>query len=300
MVYSKSQRFEHVELKVNDLAKALHFYKDGLGLVEIGKENGVIYLGCGYDKNYDLAISEGGTGVSHFAVRVDNEGELAYFTRKLKEHGVPLTHHNGSEPCQEKGIRFKLPSGIPMELVLVEDNDYVNPARPAYLRNVASAPMNIDHINLMTKDVRKETDFFQQVLDFKISDIVDPEMNGKYAMAFMRFRGYHHDVATTLTKNPNETMHHLAWTMSNFEHIKVACDVLVQFEIDVEMGPGRHPIGPNLYAYFMEPGGNRFEFVSEQACLDPDSPTKTWRSMQDTLESWSKLRKPPGSFMKGS
>lgn len=299
-MHSKAQRFEHVELKVKDLSKALHFYKEGLGLVEIAKENGIIYLGCGYDKNYDLAVSEGGTGVSHFAVRVDDEEELEHFYKKLKNQNVSVSRQNGTEPGQEKGIRFQLPSGIPMEFVLVSDNSYVNPARPAYLRNTASAPLNIDHINLMTTDVKKETDFFREVLEFKISDIVDPEMNGNYMMTFMRFRNYHHDVATTITKNPADTLHHLAWTMSNIEHIKVACDVLSQFEIDVELGPGRHPIGPNLYAYYLEPGGNRFEYVAEQANLDPASPTQTWRSMADTLESWSKLRKPPGSFIKGS
>ena len=298
-MHSKAQRFEHAEIKVKDLSKAMHFYKDALGLVEIGKEDGVIYLGCGYDKNYDLAVSEGGTGLAHFAVRVDNEEEMEYFHKKISNLGVKVDRHNGTEPGQVKGIRFNLPSGIPMEFVLVDDNSYVNPSRPAYPRNVASAPLNIDHVNLMVLDVRKETDFFHEVLNFKISDIVDPEMNGKYMMSFMRFRGYHHDVAATITKNPNETLHHLAWTMSNFEHIKVACDVLSQFEIDVELGPGRHPIGPNLYAYYIEPGGNRFEYVSEQAYLDPDSQTQVWRSMQDTLESWSKLRKPPASFIKG-
>lgn len=299
-MHSKAQRFEHVELKVQDLSKALHFYQNGLGLVEIARENGVVYLGCGYDKNYDLAVSEGGTGVTHFAVRVDNGDELEYFYKKINDAGVSVERHNGTEPGQEMGIRFLLPSGIPMEFVLVADNSYVNPARPAYPRNVASAPLNIDHINLMTVNVKKETDFFRDILDFKVSDIVDPEMNGNYMMTFMRFRGYHHDVATTITKNPQETLHHLSWTMSNIEHIKVACDVLAQFEVDVELGPGRHPIGPNLYAYYLEPGGNRFEYVAEQAYLDPDSPTKIWRSMQDTLESWSRLKRPPSSFIRGT
>jgi len=299
-MHSKAQRLEHAEIKVNDLSKALHFYKDGLGLVEIAKEDGVVYLGCGYDKNYDLAVSEGGTGVSHFAIRVDNEEELEYFYKKIKDLGVGVSRHNGTEPGQVKGIRFNLPSGIPMEFVLVEDNNYANPSRPAYLRNFAATPLNIDHINLVTNDVKKETDFFKEILDFRISDIVDPQMNGKYAMTFMRFRSYHHDIATTLTKDPNETLHHLSWTMSNMEHIKVACDVLAQFDINVEFGPGRHPIGPNLYAYFLEPGGNRFEYVSEQVSLDPASPTKIWRSMTETLESWDKLRKPPRSFIKGT
>ncbi|WP_428911963.1 VOC family protein [Niallia sp. Krafla_26] len=299
-MHSKAQRFEHVELKVKDLSKALHFYKDALGLVEIGKEDGVTYLGCGYDKNYDLAVKEGGTGISHFAVRVDDEEELEYFYRKITNLGVKVTRHNGTEPGQVRAIRFPLPSGIMMEFVLVADNDYANPARPAYPRNIAAAPLNIDHINLVTKDVKKETDFFSEILNFKVSDVVDPEMNGNYMMSFMRFRGYHHDVASTITKNQDGTLHHLAWTMSNFEHIKVACDVITQFGVDVEFGPGRHPIGPNLYAYYMEPGGNRFEFVAEQVYLDPSSPTKKWRSMQDTLESWSRLRKPPGSFIQST
>lgn len=299
-MHSKAQRFEHVELRVKDLAKAMEFYQGALGLVEIGKEKGITYLGCGYDKNYDLAVSEGGTGVEHFAVRVDDEDELEYFYHKITNLGIKVERHNGTEPGQVKGIRFPLPSGIQMEFVLVADNDYANPARPAYPRNVAAAPLNIDHINLLTTDVKKETDFFSEILNFKISDIVDPEMNGKYMMSFMRFRGYHHDVATTITKNAADTLHHVAWTMSNIEHIKTACDVITQFDVDVEFGPGRHPIGPNLYAYFLEPGGNRFEFVAEQVYLDPSSPTKRWRSMQETLESWSRLRKPPGSFIQGS
>lgn len=296
----KAQRFEHVEIRVNDMVKAIDFYKNAMGLVEIGREDGVVYLGCGYDENYDLAVREGGTGVAHFAVRVDNEEELMKYDKKLRGNGVKVERQDETEPGQEKGIRFNLPSGIPMELVLVKDNRYINPAKPAYPRNVAAAPLNIDHINLMSLDVRKDTEFLTELLDFRISDIVDPEMNGKWMMTFMRFRGYHHDVASTITKKPSETLHHVAWTMSNIEQIKVACDVLAQFGIDVELGPGRHPIGPNLYAYFMEPGGNRFEFIAEQAVLDPDSPTKVWRSMQDTLESWSKLRRPPASFIKGS
>ena len=56
-MHSKAQRFEHVELKVKDLSKALDFYKNALGLVEIGKENGVTYLGCGYDHNYDTCCN---------------------------------------------------------------------------------------------------------------------------------------------------------------------------------------------------------------------------------------------------
>lgn len=299
-MHSKAQRCEHVELKVNDLSKALEFYKDGLGLVELARENGVVYLGCGYDNNYDLAVSEGGTGVVHFAVRVDDEEDLYQYKKRLMNANVSIKEHNGTEPGQVKGIRFELPSGIPMEFVIVEDIEYKNPSKPAYRRNTAAGPTNLDHVNLMTTNVKKETDFFREVLGFNVSDVVDPQMDGNYMMSFMRYHGYHHDVATTITKDPNVTLHHVAWTMNNIEHIKIACDVIVQFGIDVEMGPGRHPVGPNLYAYYMEPGGNRFEFVAEQAYLDPDTPTKYWRSMQDTLESWSKLKKPPSTFIHGT
>lgn len=57
-------KLAHGVLKVNDLPQSLEFYREVVGLHEIGKQNGIVYLGCGADNNYDLALTEGGSGIS--------------------------------------------------------------------------------------------------------------------------------------------------------------------------------------------------------------------------------------------
>jgi len=296
----KAPRFEHAILRVNDLDKALDFYCNIMGLTEIAREDGVVYLGCGLDDSYDLGLQEGGTGVAHFAIRVDDEEELERLAGSLKEHGVAVQRTDGREPNQEKGIRFAMPNGTQMEFVIVQDKRYLNPIRPSYPRTRGIAPLNADHINLMSPDVRRDAEFLKDVLGFRFSDIVEPEAGfGYWTMAWTRYRDFHHDIGLTFGSNRQESLHHYAFSLSNFEDFKRAGDMLRAYGIKFELGPGRHPIGPNLYAYFWEPGGNRIELSAEAAVIDPSTPPNFWRGMDDTLDAWSNI-KPPESFLRGS
>lgn len=296
----KAPKFEHAEIRVKDLSQAIDFYTNVIGLTEIARENGVVYLGCGLDKNYDLAIKEGGTGLEHFSIRVNDEDELKKLELQLKDHGVKVENTDGHEPGQEKGIRFAMPNEVIMEFVIVEDKRYLNPARPEYPRTRGIAPLNADHINIMTTNVKRDADFLQKVLGFRFSDIVEPEPgSGYWTAAWTRYGEYHHDIALTLTKNKSETLHHCAFSLSNFEDFKRAADILADYGILMELGPSRHPIGPNLYAYFWEPGGNRLELSAEAAIIDDQTPPNFWTGMDQTLDAWRKVT-PPESFLRGS
>lgn len=296
----KAQRFEHVELRVQDLSKALEFYTEIVGLSVIAKERGTVYLGCGLDENYDLALTEGGTGVSHFAIRLDSDDELQFYQRRLEKNGVKIQRVDGQEPGQEKGIRFSLPSGHEMELVLVKDVRYLVPTKPAYPRTKGFAPVDADHINLMVPDVKKTAEFLKDVLDFRFSDIVEPNPgSGKWVMAWTRAKEYHHDIGLTQASQAHETLHHFAFAMTGFEQMKIAADMLAQVGIELEIGPGRHPIGPNLFLYFFSPCGNRIELSSEAAIINPNTPPNFWTSMKETLNAWS-TAPAPESFLRGS
>jgi len=296
----KAPKFEHAEIRVEDLSKALDFYTNIIGLTEIARDDGVVYLGCGMDKNYDLAVVEGGKGLSHFALRVNDEDELNRLQKNLTDHGVQVVNTDGREPGQEKGIRFDMPNGIEMEFIIVGDDRYVNPARPAYPRTKGFAPLNADHINIMSMNVKRDADFLKDVLGFRFSDIVEPEPgSGYWTAAWTRYGEYHHDVAITTAKNKSETLHHFAWSLGNFEDFKRAADMLSDYGVYMELGPSRHPIGPNLFAYFWEPGGNRFELSAEAAIIDNSTPPNFWRGMEDTLDSW-RIIEPPTSFSRGS
>lgn len=293
------QRLAHAELLVEDLNKALEFNVEAMGLVELAREGETVYLGCGADNNYDLALRGGGTGLSHFAFQVDSEEDLAHYAGRLKEAGVGSEERTDGEPGQTKALRFSLPSGQPMELALVEDRPhYLNPAIPAHRRLQGISPLDADHITLRNGEKVKETgEFLQQVLGFRVSDVFEPAP-GVWGAAWLHVGDYHHDLAI-MGGSPTDNLDHLAWTMDGMEHIKRGTDILSQAEIPLETGPGRHGIGGNLYAYFWSPGGNRYELSAEMPrATDARAATNFWNDFPKAFSAWGAL--PPESFERGS
>lgn len=292
------QRFEHAVIRVKDQRRALSFYTEVLGLVEIGRQDGVTYLGCGMDQRYDIGIIEGGTGVEHFAIRVDDEQFLDDLQRNIEHHGIKTERTVGAEPGQGPALSFHLPSGHKMEFVVMEPAPYVRAIAPSLPQRAPHAPLDADHINLMTTDVERVSLFCRDVLGLSISDVTRVH-DDLWAAAWLRYGGHHHDLAFLLHDDPSEGLHHFAWAMAGIEHMKIVIDRLAQAGFKVELGPGRHPVGSNLFLYFWEPGGNRFELSSEAAFLDPNTPTRYWSSMSDTLDAWGQVAV-PDSFRRGS
>lgn len=297
MAAPKANIYEHAELRVRDLGRALDFYTGVLGLHELARDDGVVYLGCGYDENYDLAVRAGGTGVVHFALRAEDGDALERYARRVRDAGLDVERRDGAEPGQEQAIRFRIPGSVEMELVLVADNRYIEPYRPARTPR-GIAPLDSDHVNVMAMDVKAVSEFLRDVLDFNWSDVIVME-GGHWAASWVRMSGNHHDVGVFGTDDPSVTLHHVAWTFSSFDHMKIGADLLAATGTRLELGMSRHPVGANLYAYFWEPGGNRFEFTCEGAVLDPRTPPRFWEGFQDTLDAWGDPIV-PDTFRKGS
>lgn len=104
-------RIEHARIGVENLETAVSFYRDALGLVELEQTDDVVYLGCGRDDNYDVALVEGATGIEHFAVRATDATVVDSYERRLERSDVSVERVDAGEPGQEAGVRFSLPSG---------------------------------------------------------------------------------------------------------------------------------------------------------------------------------------------
>ncbi len=283
------RRFEHSQLRVKNLQESTRFCTQVMGLVEISRQNGVSYLGCGLDRNFDLALSEGGTGLDHFAMRVDGENELEIYKKRLMKYNVKFGDKRNLEPCIKSAISFKLPSGIPMELVTVEDNTYQRVNVPAYNLRSPIAPLDADHMSILVPDVLAETNFLCDVLGFKISDIIQAPNTNQWMIAFLRMGILKNDIVINggqLAQISNaRQLHHLAWTMSNSEHMKFLIDRINWSGTPLEYGPARQGVG-NISAYFWEPGGNRFEISTEMPTLNSDTRTKFIVPGFDKTASW--------------
>lgn len=296
------QKLAHCELRVNDLSKALEYNTELFGLKLMAKQGKTIYLGCGLDKNYDLAITEGGTGIAHMAYQVASDDDLEYYQKRLRDMGVTVRESSDAEPSQKRAISFDLPGTskpIAMELILPADRpQYLHPALSVNRSIHGVAPLDLDHINLKVPDTKKLAEFLTKGLDFGISDIFQPAP-GVWGAVWTRAGEYHHDLAFMRGQNSEETLSHIAFTFENIDHMKRALDILALHELNLEFGLGRHGIGANIYAYFWAPGGNRYELTCEMPrVVDKTAPARIWDDIHTGISSWGLSQ--PESFIKGS
>lgn len=292
------QKVAHVEIKVSDVAEALEFHTDTLGLVELGRENGTVYLGCGGDDSCDVALRGGGTGLGHVAVQVADEDELKSYESRLMDMGVDVRSSTNGEPGQGRALRFAAPTGHVLEVVVAPENaPYLQPALSKHRRETGIAPTDLCHVTLRTQDVKGLAEFLTAALDFKISDVFEPGP-GVWAAAWTRAGEWHHDIAL-LSGSETETLDHVAFAMEGMDHIKRGIDALARADIGLETGPGRHGIGGNLFAYFWAPGGNRYELSAEMPrTVNPSAPHNVWNDFPKGFSAWGQL--PPETFAKGS
>lgn len=123
----------YAELGVADIEDCVGFHVDVLGMTELGREDGTVKLGCGIDKTCDLTLVQGHAGVHRFALRADSTDDLDHYAKRLAEAGVAHNTHTDREPGASHALRFQLPSGHTMELVVPEPGPiYLNPAFAAH------------------------------------------------------------------------------------------------------------------------------------------------------------------------
>jgi len=157
----------------------------------------------------------------------------------------------------------------------------------------AIGPRKLGHVAFKVADVQKATDFFTDILGFRVSDWM-----GDF-FSFLRCGPDHHTV--NFLRNPNEKMHHIAFELADIGAIQRACDFLGRRRIALIWGPGRHGPGHNVFTYHYDPDGQIVELFTEidqmsdesQGFFDPrpwheDSPQrpKVWEPGLFTSNIW--------------
>lgn len=295
-----THKAEHVLLGVEDLEAALDFYTDTFGLAEVAREEDTVYLGCGLDENYDLGLREDEQGVDHVGVRVRDGSLLDEYEARLAEEGVDTTRTGGDEPGQERGLRFRLPSDLAMELVTVADREYKHADVEVVPGRGGLAPVDINHYTFLSPNVKRDATFLRDVLDFTISEVVGEEWRGG---AFLRRGDRHHDVALfdmPGTPESHAAHHHTAFSVYGVDHMIGIIDRVCQAGLDLELGIGRHYAGDNIYSYFQTPDGHRIELNTQMAELDEDTPTNAVEDIPTATSAWEEHLDIPESFEYGS
>jgi catechol 2,3-dioxygenase len=276
-------RLSHVDITVTDLDLACAYYTKVIGMIEVERTADSVYLKC-WDEidHHSLRLTYAprvGFGLMSFKVTSDDD--LEELEQAVSRYGFPVQRiSRGASVGQGESIRFETPSGHAMELVREVQKvggslPKLNP-RPfvvdAQIQDTI-APPRMDHVLVTAEEVGEATRFYSGVLGFRVTEqLLDG--NGHQIGTWMERSHSPHDLA--VVAGPNGGLHHFAYWLDDWDHIRSAADILAYNGISVDVGPTRHGITRGSTIYFFDPLGTRNEVFTGGYRPDPDFPTITW------------------------
>jgi catechol 2,3-dioxygenase-like lactoylglutathione lyase family enzyme len=118
--------------------------------------------------------------------------------------------------------------------------------RPAEVRHStripAWHPRKLGHVNYLTADVKRQVQWYTEVLGFEVTDWIGSEG------VWLHVNADHHVLA--FLEKDLAHIHHLAFELVDWGEMRVALDHLAQNRRHIVWGPGRHGMARNLFSYF--------------------------------------------------
>jgi len=242
----KSQRLvgglHHAAVKVLDLEEAFGRWTRILGLH--GEESGAdqAVLRCTYE-DYALALRQSNDKpfLDYVCYELAPGMHMEDACKTLSQRGQNFSQ--AEVPLRGTGLKLSDPDGN--QVVLVERVRPEDP-RPSEVkfsdRIPGLHPRKLGHANFLTSDVKRQVQWYTEMLDFQVTDWIGDEG------VWLHVNADHH-VLAFLNKGYNH-IHHLAFELVDWGELRVFLDHLAQTKRHLVWGPGRHGMARNLFSYF--------------------------------------------------
>jgi catechol 2,3-dioxygenase len=276
----------HVDLVNPDPERSARFFHDVPGLEESARDGRSIYFrGWGERFLHNLMVTEGPEALGHIGWRAAGPEGLMHLAQRLDAsgHGAgrvdPVTGHGPA-------YRFRGPGGHVEEVFWeVEHFRARGELAPVFLHRPQRyhprgvAVRQIDHMTIPTSDIFADAEFRRNVLGFWFSGWTglpdDPE---RVIFALCTTNEQAHDLGLVLEPSAHRgRLNHVAFWVDQPEDVLRGAGVLLDYDVPLEYGPGRHGMGEIEFIYFREPGGARIELDSGgYRNYEPDLETVRW------------------------
>lgn len=302
----------HVELRCTDLEESRDHFYNVLGFEESFREDGKIYMRAWGDWSaYTLVLTEAEEeGVGHVAFQTETEEDLEEYASKIQDSGYSIEwQEEEAEPKHGKSIRFTGPANFEFELFHSIERVDVPEEKKTPLKNQPQKRVDrgagvrrIDHVNIFEPNLEEVTEWFVDILDFKLREEVVDE-DGDQITAWLSVSPLVHEIA--FIKSPEPTLYHLAYYFNSRDELWRAADILKDNQVEMAGGPGKHGASQATYLYHREPSGNVIElFAGGYLIFDPNWETITWtpEEKQVSYTWWGKeiTWDPTAKFTPGS
>lgn len=251
------KRLRHLALAATDLGRQLAYYRDVIGLAEVGREGGRIFLASEAGQ-LSIVLEEGpAPGLARLAFDLPPEPDIAGLERTLRAAGLPAERCSDPAPGCAVALRSRDLDGRAIELhVTLHCHDNRQPLP-------GIAPLKLGHVACHAPDPAATASFFTENLGFRVSDWIEDRF------VFLRCNHEHHTV--NFTRGPDARMHHMAFELRDAAHMHRAADILGGQKVTILWGPVRHGPGHNVAMYHRDPEGNAIELFYGLDCMTDEA-----------------------------
>jgi catechol-2,3-dioxygenase len=243
------RRIAHADFETPDVERQVAYYTDVLGLTLVEKGKDVAYLASTNDHHAVVLRKGAEARCTRLAFQTAPDADLNDFKKQVESHGIKVQSSSDAEPTIPQMLSFEDTKGTIMEVFRERE-----PA-PQRFGEKGIVPMKLGHVAFNVVGVKKASDFYCDVLGFRVSDWMAD------FFVFLRCSPDHHTI--NLIDSQRNKMHHIAFELRNWGHLQTACDFLATKGYPLIWGPGRHGIGHNLFAYHRNPDGQIIELFAE-------------------------------------
>ncbi len=281
-------QIRHVGLFTPRLEEHSRFYSEIWGLSPVGQNAGTVFLRGSGTEHFVLSLHQADTkGLHHIAYAVRDADAVWRAAEALKQAGVRIVEGPCvlSEPSGGFGLRFLDPDARCIELTS-EPERHEGPVPERIV-----APQSICHVVLNTPDITRATQFYTNVLGFRISDWSGDQM------VFLRTESKHHNISFNAA--PHASLNHVAYLVSGVDELMRGVANLRRHGLEPMWGPGRHGPGNNIFCYYKDPIGYVAEYTSDIDYITDESRhvPRIWPRGPESMDRWG-LAAPPSAELR--
>jgi catechol 2,3-dioxygenase-like lactoylglutathione lyase family enzyme len=235
-------------IDTQDVEAIANHYETALLLERTGSDGDTVYL-TPHGDHHSVAIRKGEPN-GRAALGFEIEGTLDAAAEGLTAAGVEFEKRSDPEPGIGEALVLTEPfSGTPLSLFEGQATSEVGSV-------VGPRPNKLGHIASFVSDLSAGHEFYLGTLGFRWADTI-----GDF-FSFLRCNRDHH--AVNMMESQKRTgLHHVAYEMRDFMHLKEMLDHMATLGHRMAWGPGRHGVGHNVFTYHPDPDGNFIELFTE-------------------------------------
>jgi catechol 2,3-dioxygenase len=276
----------YVAITTPDVEASVEFYKTQVGLTEVGREDGRVYLRCWGDYYaYSVVVVPGDEpALETMAWRTSSAEALEEAAKRVEAAGIQGEWFDGHKIG--RAYRFVGPQGHSMTLhwdverhQSADDSASIYPDRPEKRSKVAGAPRQLDHVTIAASDVDAFVQWYVDVLGFRFMarTVLDEAPISVFSVLTTNEKS--HDLGVVLDGSTRAgRVNHYAFWVDTREELLIAADTLMENGVPIEYGPNIHGIGEQTFLYYREPSTLRIELnTGGYRNYVPDWEANTWK-----------------------